>query len=222
MHEISSRCSYPFEYRYYLLRENIKQGFLIIRVLGNPYIIPKSLSNMLYFMCSKYRFLHVGEHMKIYITMVGLSDWAIFNSLWAAIRLRNYVPDKIYIFTITKRRKQAELARRRFHALLKEYGKKAKIDIIEVAEADFVSSGKRINEVVKEEKTNENKIAIEVTPGRKAMVAGALVPSIQGKVDHVFYLYLENFDYSDNLFMRIPLTIQHSHDFMEEVRFAGK
>lgn len=160
--------------------------------------------------------------MNIYVTMTGLSDWAIFNSLWAAVRLRHYLPDRIYIFTIKKRRKQAELARKRFTILLKEYGKKARIEIIEVAEADFVGSGKRINEVVKKEKSRGNRIAIEVTPGRKAMVAGALVPSIQGRADHVFYLYLENFDYADNLFMRIPLTVQHSHDFMEEIKFAGK
>ena len=160
--------------------------------------------------------------MNVYITMVGLSDWAIFNSLWAAIRIRDYVPDKIYIFSIKKRRAQADLARRRFEILLKEYKKKAKIEIVEVAEADFVASGKRINEVVKKEKSQGNTIAIEVTPGRKAMVAGALVPGIQGRADHVFYLYLENFDYADEIFMRIPLSVQHSHDFMEEIKFAGK
>jgi len=160
--------------------------------------------------------------MKVYVTMIGLSDWAIFNSFWAAIRLRNYLPDKIYIFTIKKRRKQADLAKRRFGVLLKEYNKRTNIEIIEVAEADFVGSGKRINDVVKKEKSQGNTIAIEVTPGRKAMVAGALIPSIQGKADHVFYLYLENFDYADNLFLRIPLTMQHSHDFMEEIKLAGK
>lgn len=160
--------------------------------------------------------------MNIYITMTGLSNWAIFNSLWAAVRLRHYIPDKIYIFTIRKRREQADLARRRFEVLLKEYGRKAKIELIEVAEADFVGSGKRINEVIKKEKSQGNTIAIEVTPGRKAMVAGALVPSIQGKADHVFYLYLENFDYANELFMRIPLTVQHSHDFMEEIKLAGR
>jgi hypothetical protein len=130
------------------------------------------------------------------------------------------MPDKIYIFTIRKRRRQAELARKRFDALLREYGKKAKIEIIEVAEADFIGSGRRINEVVKKEKSRGNTVAIEVTPGRKAMVAGALVPGIQGMADHVFYLYLENFDYADDVFMRIPLKIQHSHDFMEEIKFA--
>jgi hypothetical protein len=160
--------------------------------------------------------------MKVYITLAGLSEWAIFNSLWAAIRLRNYLPDKIYIFTIKKRKKQAYLAKKRFEILLKEYGKKARIEIIEVKEADFVGSGRRINEVVKKEKSHGNTIAIEVTPGRKAMVAGALVPGIQGRVDHVFYLYLENFDYADDLFMRIPLTVLYSHDFMEEIKSAGK
>lgn len=159
--------------------------------------------------------------MNIYITMTGLSDWAIFNSLWAAVRLRNYVPDKVYIFTIQKRMKQAELAKRRFNILLKEYGKKPEIEIVEVAEADFVGSGKRINEVVKREKSKGNTVAIEVTPGRKAMVAGALVSGLESKADCVFYLYLENFDYADNLFLRIPLTVQHSHDFMEEIKFAG-
>lgn len=160
--------------------------------------------------------------MKVYITMTGLSEWAVFNSLWAVIKLRNYIPDKIYIFNIKKRRRQAELSKRRFQVLLKEYGKKKPIiQIMEVPEADFVASGKKINEIVKKEKAQGNTIAIEVTPGRKAMVAGALVPGIQGNADYVFYLYLEDFDYANNIFMRIPITLQHSHDFMEEIRGAG-
>ncbi len=160
--------------------------------------------------------------MKVYITMTGLSDWAIFNSLWGAVRLRGYIPDKVYIFTIQKRRKQADLAKRRFTVLLSEYDRKADIVIIEVPEADFISSGRRINEVVKSEKSKGNTVAIEVTPGRKAMVAGALVPGLQGRADHVFYLYLENFDYADDMFMRIPLIIQHSHDFIREIKLANK
>jgi hypothetical protein len=162
----------------------------------------------------------VGK-MKVYITMTGLSDWAIFNSLWAAIRLRDYIPDKVYIFSNNKRRKQAELAKRRFKVLLEEHGRKRpQIEIIYVPEADFVASGKRINEIVKQEKSKNNTIAIEVTPGRKAMVAGALVPGIQGNADSVFYLYLEDMEYGENMFMRIPLTLQHSHDFMEEIKSA--
>ena len=160
--------------------------------------------------------------MKVYITMTGLSNWSIFNSLWAVIRLRDYIPDKIYIFSIAKRRKQADLAKRRFTALLKEYKKKKPIiEIVEVPEADFVGSGKRINEVVKKEKSLKNTVAIEVTPGRKAMVAGALVPGIQGKADYVFYLYLEDFEFANKMFMRIPIILQHSHDFMEEIKNAG-
>jgi hypothetical protein len=160
--------------------------------------------------------------MKVYITMTGLSDWAIVNSLWAAIRIRGYIPDKIYIFTIGKRRRQADLAKKRFSVLLEGYRKKATIEIVEVPEADFVCSGRLISDVVNREKSKGRTIAIDITPGRKAMVAGALVPGIQGKADHVFYLYLENFDYSDDIFMRIPMSIQHSHDFMEEVKDAGK
>ena len=160
--------------------------------------------------------------MKVYITMTGLSDWAIFNSLWAVIRLRDYIPDKIYIFSIKKRRQQADLAKRLFTALLKEYNKKKPhIEIVEVPEADFVESGKRINEFVKKEKSLKNTVAIEVTPGRKAMVAGALVPGIQGKADYVFYLYLEDFEFANKMFMRIPITLKHSHDFMDEIKNAG-
>ena len=160
--------------------------------------------------------------MKTYITMTGPSDWAIFNSLWAVIRLRQYIPDNIFIFTIKKRKSQAELAKKRFTALLREFKKKTQIRIIQVREADFVGTGRQINKVVCEEKAQGNTVAIEVTPGRKAMVAGALVPGIQGNADHVFYLYLEDIEYADNLFLRIPLTKQHSHDFMEEIKGAGK
>ena len=160
--------------------------------------------------------------MKTYITITGPSDWAILNSLWAVVRLRHYIPDRIYIFTIRKRKSQAELAKKRFTALLREFNKKSHISIIQVREADFVGTGRQINKVVCEEKAQGNTVAIEVTPGRKAMVAGALVPGIQGNADHVFYLYLEDIDYADNLFLRIPLSKQHSHDFMEEIKGAGK
>jgi len=152
--------------------------------------------------------------------MTGPSDWAILNSLWAVVRLRNYIPDRIYILTIKKRRAQAELAKKRFTALLREFDSKPQIRIIQVREADFVGTGRHINSVVCEEKSQGNTVAIEVTPGRKALVAGALVPGIQGNADHVFYLYLEDFEYANNLFLRIPLTKQHSHDFMEEIKDA--
>lgn len=161
-----------------------------------------------------------GAAMQIYITMTGPSDWAILNSLWAVVRLRDYIPDRIYILTIKKRREQAEMAKRRFANLLREYNKRPQIKIIQVKEADFVGTGRHINKVVCDEKAQGNTVAIEITPGRKALVAGALVPGIQGHADHVFYLYLDDFDYANNLFLRIPLTKQHSHDFMEEIKRA--
>ena len=59
--------------------------------------------------------------MKIYITMTGMSRWAEINSLWAAVRNHEYVPDKIYLFKTVQRSDDAAVITSCFKQLLAEW-----------------------------------------------------------------------------------------------------
>jgi hypothetical protein len=70
---------------------------------------------------------------------------------------------------------------------------------------------------MEEERTAGNEVAIDITPGRKAIISSALLSAWQKQVDHVFYLYLEDMRNASNPYPMIPFHLQHFVDLKEEV-----
>lgn len=155
--------------------------------------------------------------MKIYITMTGMSRWAEINSIWAAVRSHEYVPDKIYLFTTDRRSNDAKVIIDCFRQLLAEYGKKdVLIEEISISETDFASSAKKMMDVLEKERASGNEIAIDITPGRRAVMSSALMAAWQHEIEHVFYLYLDDFRRPDNPYPMIPFHFQHFVDLKKE------
>jgi len=154
---------------------------------------------------------------KIYITMTGISRWPVINSLWAAVCCKGYVPDKIYLFVTRGREQDANTLAEWISVLLDAYGKKVELIRREIEEGDFASSGKKITSAMEEERSAGNEIAIDITPGRKAIISSALLSAWQKHVDHVFYLYLEDMRNAANPYPMIPFHLQHFVDLKEEV-----
>jgi hypothetical protein len=154
---------------------------------------------------------------KVYVTMTGISMWPVLNSLWAAIYCKGYAPDKIYLFVTNGREQEARTLSHWISVLTEAYGKRADPIIKEIDEGDFASSGKKINAVMDEERAAGNEVAIDITPGRKAIISSALLSAWQKQVDHVFYLYLEDMRNSSNPYPMIPFHLQHFVDLKEEV-----
>lgn len=154
---------------------------------------------------------------KTFITMTGVSRWPVLNSLWAAVCCKGYLPDKIYLFVTRGREKESQVLAQWIAALLESYNKRAEIVAIDIDEGDFASSGKKITSVMEEERGAGNEVAIDITPGRKAIISSALLSAWQKQVDHVFYLYLEDMRNSANPYPMIPFHLQHFVDLKEEV-----
>jgi hypothetical protein len=155
--------------------------------------------------------------LKVYITMTGMSRWPVLNSLWAAICCKGYVPDKVYLFVTRGREGEARILSDWIRTLLGSYGKSVDPILKEIDEGDFTSSGKRITEAMEEERVAGNEIAIDITPGRKAIISSALLSAWQKQVDHVYYLYLEDMRNASNPYPMIPFHLQHFVDLKEEV-----
>ena len=149
--------------------------------------------------------------------MTGISRWPVLNSLWAAICCRGFVPDKIHLFVTRGREQDAQALAAWIRILLEAYGKKVEPVLQGIDEADFASSGKKITAVMEQERALGNEVAIDITPGRKAIISSALLSAWQKQVDHVFYLYLEDMRNASNPYPMIPFHLQHFVDLKEEV-----
>jgi hypothetical protein len=144
--------------------------------------------------------------------MTGISKWAVINGIWAAARQLQYVPDKVYLINRIGNQGEGELLTKWIGAYLRSQGKEPEIAVVEVDEGNFVSTGKRIAELIQTEKDRGNEVALETTPGRKAVVSSALIASRETKVDHIFYLYIEDTFMADKPYPMIPFQIQHIVD----------
>ena len=156
-------------------------------------------------------------NQKIYITMTGISKWPVLNSLWAAICCKKYVPDKIFLFVTRGRESEGQALAAWIRLLVESYGKKAELLLESIDEGDFAASGKKITSVLESERASGNEVAIDITPGRKAIISSALLSAWQKQVDHVFYLYLEDMRNASNPYPMIPFHLQHFVDLKEEV-----
>jgi len=154
---------------------------------------------------------------RVYITMTGVSKWPVLNSLWAAICCKGYVPDKVYIFVTKGRERDADLLCEWGRVLIEAYGGNAQFVSQVIEEAEFARSGRKITAVMEQERAAGNTVAIDITPGRKAIISSALISAWEKEVDHVFYLYLEDLRKSANPYPMIPFHLQHFVDLKEEV-----
>ncbi|AIF69546.1 hypothetical protein PAP_05730 [Palaeococcus pacificus DY20341] len=154
--------------------------------------------------------------MKAYVTMLGRSTWAMINAYYAVVMHKKYHPDEIYIFLediyVDKLPKAVEA----LEIISEAFGFKPKISWKIIEEANFLEADKKIGELLRELKSRGCEIAVEITSGRKALVAGALIHGIPLKVDHVFYLAIRSMEFANRPYMMIPMQIQILKDFMED------
>jgi hypothetical protein len=121
------------------------------------------------------------------------------------------------MFVTQGRERDAETLAEWIDILLASYGKKVETVRERIEEGEFASSGKKITAAMERERAAGNEVAIDITPGRKAIVSSALISAWQKQVDHVFYLYLEDMRNSSNPYPMIPYQLQHFVDLKEEV-----
>jgi len=153
--------------------------------------------------------------MRVWITTVGTSSFAVFNSLWMAIVGDSYYPDKVYLLWNDRVKENMEKIKEYIKALKEAYGRTIIIDdTYRVDEEDFKIFTKTLTEIIKKEKLEGNEIAIDMTPGRKFMSAFSMYAGVEGveagkfKADRVYYLHLKDPSYMNLPLYLIPFSIQ--------------
>ena len=154
---------------------------------------------------------------KAYITVLGRSAWAMVNCYYAVLRDEKYHPDEIYIFTEKSFESNLESGTEGMEVLNKQYGISPKMNSIVVDDGDFLSSGKEISDTVKRLKDMGCQIALDITPGRKPLVTGALIPAMKHELEHIYYLAISDLDDVAKPYMEIPFGKHKLWDFSRQV-----
>lgn len=155
---------------------------------------------------------------KVLLTMMGRSVWGLFNSIWSNIRQFDYLPDRVYVLTAGCEAARGQMARDMLVVLLREHGSPAQVEMVDVPGDDVREIGRRVSEIIGEEKAKGSEVAVDVTPGTKATVLGTVIGAGKHKVDHIFYLYIESLQNASRPYLEIPLDLQSSHDLLKEGR----
>lgn len=152
-----------------------------------------------------------------YITFLGRSVWALLNSYYAVLRKTRIRPTMIYVFGEEIFASQVEMIRKGLLILSDAYGATPKIEIEILKTANYLEACRRIPAIIHDLKMKGMQVALDITPGRKALVAGALIAS-RDDLDHIYYLAISSTEDAAKPYMMIPLSIQELKDFTEEVK----
>ena len=149
----------------------------------------------------------------VYITMTGRSVWALLNAYYAVLRETKFRPTQIIILSETEHAGQITVVKKGLAILSEGFGIAPQVYVEQIPTGDFVDAGRKISARIKAGRKQGSKVAIDITPGRKALVAGALIPLASISVDHVFYLQITSTDDAAKPYMMIPLLSQQLRDF---------
>jgi hypothetical protein len=144
------------------------------------------------------------------------------NAYYAVLREKHYLPDKVFIFTETTYQHELEKAETGIRILSEEFGINPDINSKVVSDWDFLAAGKEVFSQVRTLKDSGYEVAIDITPGRKALVVAALISGIRVDIDHVFYLAIKSVDDAAKPYMMIPLQIQQIRDFVDDAKAVMK
>ncbi len=160
----------------------------------------------------------MSYNKKAYITILGRSVWAMVNTYYAVMRESDHRPDEIYIYTERSFSEGAEKGSKALEVINDTYDNRAEIEIAVVNDVDFEAAGKQLMEKINGLGEQGYDVSLDITPGRKPLVVGALLPARDTKLEHVFYLEISDLDDADHPYMQIPMAKQKLWDFTEVLR----
>lgn len=152
------------------------------------------------------------------MTMLGRSPWALLNAYYAVCREARYFPSEVAVVAEEPFHGQAGPVEEGIRAISGHFGFSPEVGCIPVARGDMVDAFRRVHGLVKGRKGEGCEVAIDITPGRKAVVAALLLPITLRDVDHVFYLEIATTRDVAKPYQMIPRQYHRLHDFSAEAR----
>lgn len=151
-----------------------------------------------------------------YLTLLGRSSWAVINSLYGVLDSGLCCPNYVHLFVEELYGAKIPKVITGIHLVCEAYGYDVEVGYNIVGNAKFVNSGMQISEEIHRLQKLGFEIALDITPGRKSLIAASLLSVEKLGVKHVFYLAVDNIE--DIPLMLKPKKDIHLRDFLKEVQ----
>jgi hypothetical protein len=148
-----------------------------------------------------------------YITILGRSSWALLNCYYAVMRETPFRPTEILIVTEKLFASNVGPVRDGLALLSAGFGISPRMEEMILGEASFQDACTRIPDAIQKRKKMGMAVAVDITSGRKALIAGALMAVPRESLDHVFYLAITRVEDAAKPYLMIPLQMQSLKDF---------
>jgi len=153
---------------------------------------------------------------RVYVSILGRSGWALLNTYYAVARERKYYPDSVYIVVEAPYRDQSEPVVEGLRTISGHFDFSPRIECIPVDQASIVDVFRKVYNLIRSRKSAGARVALDITPGRKAAVAGLLLPIKLDEIDFVFYLEIATTHDVAKPYQMIPRQFHRLHDLKEQ------
>jgi len=150
-----------------------------------------------------------------YITLMGRSGWAVVNSFHASVIETDYRPEKIHVIYEFQSSEEVKPVIQGLEIIQSSYTS-PDVQHWEVPDWDAHAARKTTLELVRKLKGEGYQVALDITGGRKSLVAGSLLDLREGDLDHLFYLAIEITRGVAKPYLMIPKRIQSLYDIMKK------
>jgi hypothetical protein len=154
--------------------------------------------------------------LRAYITILGRSIWAVINALYAVVKHKSAHPDLIYIITEDLFKEKLETTQEGVRIIAEEFGFNPVIESKIVEDGKPAVAGIEISKLINDLKKAGYDIDIDITPGRKALVAGIMIAIEKENVDHIYYLDIKTIVDVNLPYEMIPMQYQSLKVFLEK------
>ncbi|WP_456423895.1 hypothetical protein [Thermococcus sp.] len=157
--------------------------------------------------------------MKIaYVALLGRSPWALVNTYYKVLKdgKGRRAIGRVYIFTEERYRKNLPKVVKAIKAISEAYNLNPTVETEVVPDYGFFVADKKFRELFSKLEREGYRIGLDITSGRKALVAAAIVQIREFPVSFIIYMGLLDLDFPDRPYMMIPTHMQPIKNFLGE------
>lgn len=149
-----------------------------------------------------------------YIVFAGRSLWALLNTYHAVLRNGICSPDEVQIVVETPCMSGTAAAAEGIGIISQRYGISPAVSTVPVPCGDFAAAAGRVRDLARGLAADGFSIALDITPGRKALIVASCLALASADIApaHIFYLNLQGGGPLPLPHLMIPLHLQTLHD----------
>jgi len=151
---------------------------------------------------------------QVFVTLMGRSGWGVVNSYHAVMLETDFRPNRIILLYEAQYESAINPVVEGMKTIQEEYGER-NIEKVRVPNFDMRATRDEIERIIQSLKDSGSEVALNITGGRKALVAGSLLGFSGRPLKHIYYLTIESTEDAAKPYLMIPKRIQLLRDLAQ-------